>query len=199
MKRNYAFAAAALAALIFLSGCENAQAASRTASASLSGASVAEIMESATEEITDDSSDSQSISNLPAEDTPQIQPLSPEEVQTQVAASAHDGIDIDLTRMSSTMVYGQVSGMMYTPDDYVGKTIRMRGESYSEYYDYTDTTYYSILIADATACCAQGVEYLLSDSAAYPEDGSEATVTGVFELYEELGVTYCRLGNASVQ
>ena len=112
--------------------------------------------------------------------------------------STPDGIDIDLTAMSSTMVFGQVSDMMYLPDDYVGKTIRMQGSACSVYSDETDLTYYYILIADAAACCAQGLEYVLAEGADYPEDGTEAVVTGVFELYDELGITYSRLRDAAV-
>lgn len=118
--------------------------------------------------------------------------------ETGESISAHDGIDVDLTRMSSTMVYGQVSDMMYLPEDYVGKTIRMRGQSYSSYYEETDTTYYYLLIADAAACCAQGLEYVLADGVEYPDEEAEATVTGVFEMYDELGITYCRLNNATL-
>lgn len=114
------------------------------------------------------------------------------------AQFAHDGIDIDLTRMSAVMVYGQVSGMMYTPDEYVGKTIRMQGQTASAYVEKTGTTYYAILISDATACCAQGIEYRLPEGSLYPKDDAVATVTGTFELYDELGATYCRLGNAVV-
>ena len=63
----------------------------------------------------------------------------------------------------------------------------------------TDQTYHSVLIADATACCAQGLEYVLADAdAAYPESDAEVTVTGKFELYEELGMMYCRLKDATI-
>ena len=48
----------------------------------------------------------------------------------------------------------------------------------------TGVTYYAIIIPDATACCAQGIEYLLLDGYDYPEDGGKAAVTGIFTLYE---------------
>jgi len=120
---------------------------------------------------------------------------------TTAAATVSDaGVDIDLTAMSSTMVFAEVSNMMISPEDYVGKTVRMRGEAVSTYYDETETTYYSVIVADATACCAQGLEYLLSDAdAEYPADGMEITVSGQFEMYEELGMPYCRLRQAAVE
>ena len=174
----------ALCALTLLAGCGGQQAASKAAVTGLSGASVSELLENA-------ANADQPVPAAPVESQPP-------EPAAEMENFSHDGIDVDLTRMSGTMVYGQVSGMMYLPDDYVGKTIRMRGQSASYYYDETDTTYYSVIIADATACCAQGIEYVLADGGAYPADETGVTVTGVFELYDELGITYCRLADATV-
>ena len=42
-------------------------------------------------------------------------------------------VDIDLTRMSSTMVYSTVLNMVNKPATFVGKTMRMRGE-YTTYH-----------------------------------------------------------------
>ena len=36
-------------------------------------------------------------------------------------------VDVDLTVLSSTMVYAEVFNMMMSPDDYIGRTIRMTG------------------------------------------------------------------------
>ena len=113
-------------------------------------------------------------------------------------ASAPAAVDVDLTQLSSTMVYSEVYNIMMAPEDYVGKVIRMNGECVSAYYEPTDATYYSIIIQDATACCAQGIEYVLDDGQAYPEDGGEATVTGRFESYDENGTTWYHLVDASV-
>ena len=116
-----------------------------------------------------------------------------QETSTEAAA-----VDVDLTQLSSTMVYSEVYNIMMAPEDYVGKIIRMNGECVSAYYEPTDATYYSIIIQDATACCAQGIEYVLGDGQAYPEDGGEATVTGRFESYDENGTTWYHLVDASV-
>ena len=43
-------------------------------------------------------------------------------------------VDIDLTRMSGTMVYAQVFQMVTEPEKYVGKRIKMKGV-FSSYYD----------------------------------------------------------------
>ena len=42
------------------------------------------------------------------------------------------------------------------------------------------------------------MEYVLADGARYPKDETQATVTGVFELYDEMGTTYCRLSDATL-
>lgn len=111
-----------------------------------------------------------------------------------------EGVDIDLSSLSSTVVYAQVYNMMFYSEDFVGKTIRMNG-IYSEYYDETTNKHYSAcIIMDATACCSQGIEFELSDDYVYPDaypiDGDYCTVEGVFDLYEEDGYTYCTLRNA---
>ncbi|MBQ9347867.1 MAG: hypothetical protein IJT94_11125 [Oscillibacter sp.] len=188
-----------LTLLLVLSGC-GAQAVSSKVPAAAAGGSMEQILEDAAGTETDAAAEAAEAAELvtAAAEAAAIETASGTGVDA-AASSAHDGIDVDLTRMSSTMVYGQVSDIMYMPDNYVGKTIRMRGQSYSSYFDETDTTYYYILIADATECCAQGIEYTLTDGTVYPADETEATVTGVFELYDELGVTYCRLKDAVVE
>lgn len=111
------------------------------------------------------------------------------------------GVDVDLTQLSSTMVYSEVYNMMYTPEDYVGKIIQMSGQ-FNVYSDeLTGANYYVVLIADATACCQQGMEFILEDDdypGKYPEIGMDTTVKGTFELYDDKGTTYCHLINAEI-
>ncbi|MCR5523755.1 MAG: hypothetical protein K6F64_09010 [Clostridia bacterium] len=49
--------------------------------------------------------------------------------------------------------------------------------------------YYACLIADATACCSQGIEFLPTVKVNYPGDfppeGTDITVTGIFDTYYE--------------
>ena len=113
-----------------------------------------------------------------------------------------DDLDVDLTRLSSTMVYSEVYNMMYTPDDYIGKTVKMKGQF--AYYEDPETKkqYFACIIADATACCSQGLEFILTGEHTYPNDYpevySDITVTGTFETYEENGFKYCRLKDAAI-
>lgn len=117
-------------------------------------------------------------------------------------SSTAEGVDVDLTALSSTMVYSEVYNMMVAPDKYIGKTVRMRGQ-FALYEDTESSArYFACIIADATACCSQGLEFVLTGEHTYPKDypelGSEITVTGIFELYEENGLQYCRLANATI-
>lgn len=108
------------------------------------------------------------------------------------------GIDVDLTKLSSTMVYSEVYNMMMNPSDYIGKTVKMRGQF--AVYQTTEQDYFACVIADATACCQQGLEFVLSGTHSYPDDypalGTEITVVGQFQTYMEGGQMYCHLCDA---
>lgn len=80
--------------------------------------------------------------------------LEPEvDADANTVLSNTNGIDIDLTSLSSTMVYSEVYNMMYEPDSYIGKTIRMDG-IYTAYHDESSgNNYFACIIQDATACC----------------------------------------------
>lgn len=110
--------------------------------------------------------------------------------------------DIDLTVLSSTMVYSQVYDIVYSPQNYVGKTIKMKGMFSDFYNQVTDKHYFACIIQDATACCSQGIEFILSDQYVYPDDypksGEECTVKGVFNVYQEGKYTYCTLQDAEL-
>ncbi|MBR1586054.1 MAG: hypothetical protein IJ662_10980 [Clostridia bacterium] len=112
-------------------------------------------------------------------------------------------IDLDLSQMSGTIVYSQVSNILADPSAYTGKVIKMTG-----YYDvFEDTssgnTYFSCIIPDATACCAQGFEFVWAGEHAYPNDypapGTGVTVTGRFETYTEDEYLYVHLVDADVE
>ena len=67
----------------------------------------------------------------------------------------------------------------------------------------TGEIYYSCIIQDATACCANGIEFLRKGEFKYPEDypepGDEVRVVGYFETYEEDGELYARLRDATME
>lgn len=95
------------------------------------------------------------------------------------------------------MVFGAYN-MMMTPEDYVGKTVKMRG-AYATYHDdATGNDYYACIIQDATACCTQGMEFILADGNYPTEEGSEVTVSGTFDTYYEGEAMYCTLRDAKL-
>ncbi len=129
------------------------------------------------------------------EGAPEPEPLTLDESVLQT-----EGVDIDLTVLSSVMVYSQVYSLITDSDRYLGKTVKMSGM-----YACTDMTqstefYCACIIQDATQCCSQGIEFVLDDSYSFPDDypeyGDDITVIGEFDTYEDGGYTYCTLRNA---
>lgn len=111
-------------------------------------------------------------------------------------------VDLDLSNLSGTFVYSQVYNMMYEPDAYIGKVIKMAGY-YSAYEDTErGIVYHACVIPDATACCAQGIEFVWGGEHTwpddYPEEGTDIVVTGRLETYEKDGYMYLHLVDAEL-
>ncbi len=110
---------------------------------------------------------------------------------------SYEDIDMDLTAMSDTVMYSVVTDMANNPEEYMGRTIKMTGSFASMYVEEQGKTLYACLIQDATACCSQGLEFEpIEEPDESLEQGSEITVVGVLDSYEEDDVTYCTLRNA---
>ncbi|MBR4344112.1 MAG: hypothetical protein IKP88_15680 [Lachnospiraceae bacterium] len=143
---------------------------------------------------------------IPTTDVPEKITEVPEQItdpqgkQTSENIPEYKNVDIDLTELSSTMVYSEVYNMMSMPENYIGKTIRMEGDYYTYYDEKQNQYYFACLIRDATACCAQGIEFVLAGDYTYPDDypeeGSFVCVSGVFDTYVDEPFTYCTLRNA---
>lgn len=114
--------------------------------------------------------------------------------------STTEGIDVDLTTLSSTMVYSEVYNMLSSPEDYKGKVIKMEGQfvSYQDVFQGID--YFACLIMDATACCSQGLEFVPKGKYSFPEDfpadGDMITVIGTFDTYMDGDYELCTLKDA---
>ena len=116
------------------------------------------------------------------------------------------GVDYDLTTMNSDMVYASVYQLMVDPETYVGKTFKMQGTYYSTFYEPTNKYYHYVIIEDAAACCAQGLEFVWGDGShvypdEYPANESRVEVSGTFETYKEGEDErlYCRIVNATMR
>ena len=116
----------------------------------------------------------------------------------EAASEEAEKIDVDLSSLSSTMVYSEVYNMVSSPEDYKGKMVRMTGTF--GVYEGEERNYFSCMIADATSCCSNGIEFVLSGDHTYPEDypelGETITVTGTFATYMEGEYEYCQLIDA---
>ena len=116
----------------------------------------------------------------------------------------YEHIDIDLTTMNATMVFSQVSDMINKPSTYTSKIVKVKGPFRP--YESTDpnSCYPAILVQDATACCGNGLEFLLygvprctmQGGNGYPLLNEEATIVGRFETYLEDYSLYIHLVDA---
>ena len=132
-------------------------------------------------------------------------PLQTLPLETAPTADTAESTFVDLTALSSTMVYAEVFAMMSSPEDYVGKTVKMqgifsKGQLYAAGSLNDGGTVFACVIQDATACCAQGIPFELAGDYTYPQDypelGDTITVVGTFEIHEQEGMEFCRLRDA---
>ena len=96
--------------------------------------------------------------------------------------SVAENVDVDLTKLSSTMIYSEVFNILQTPADYRGKTFKIRGTYMVSHDPQKDEYHHACVIFDATACCMQGMEFELVDEN-YPSPDGEITLLGRFDTY----------------
>ena len=134
-------------------------------------------------------------------------PLETLPLETAPSKDTAESTFVDLTALSSTMVYGEVFAMMSSPEDYVGKTVKMqgifsKGQLYAAGSLNDGGTVFACVIQDATACCAQGIPFELAGDHTYPQDypelGDTITVVGTFEIHQQEGMEFCRLRDAEL-
>ena len=132
-------------------------------------------------------------------------PLQTLPLETAPSKDTGESTFVDLTALSSTMVYAEVFAMMSSPEDYVGKTVKMqgifsKGQLYAAGSLNDGGTVFACVIQDATACCAQGIPFELAGDHTYPQDypelGDTITVVGTFEIHQQEGMQFCRLRDA---
>lgn len=134
-------------------------------------------------------------------------PLETLPLETAPSKDTAESTLVDLTALSSTMVYAEVFAMMSSPEDYVGKTVKMqgifsKGQLYAAGSLNDGGTVFACVIQDATACCAQGIPFELAGDYTYPQDypelGDAITVVGTFEIHQQEGMEFCRLRDAEL-
>ena len=179
------------AAILLSTGCAGNNPGSRVGSQPTGAKDVIESQIAAAESTTI----SETTSSLPSEETTVA-----ESVTETMAESSDDEYDIDLTIDNADLIYAEVFAMVYTPEDYVGKTVKMKGQFVFYYDEEAGMYYYACLIKDAMACCAQGLEFIPTGDCVYPDDFPPAmtdiNVTGTFNILEDNGETYVALTDA---
>lgn len=116
----------------------------------------------------------------------------------------YENIDIDLTKMSATLVYSEVYNMMDSPSNYIDKIVKVSGPFRPFESNDPNYCYPAIVVKDATACCANGLEFLLygvprcsiEGGNGYPLYDEEATIVGKFATYLEDRYMYVHLIDA---
>ena len=198
-----------LALICAAAGCGNNETADRTGNQTANVKDVLEAGMAEAEENTDDVLRADKEGNEPSQESTAEERQSgvdegapaPEPV-TETALSSTEGIDIDLTTLSSTMVYSEVFNMMADPKSFVGKTVKMDGMFSVFHDDIANVDYFACIVKDATACCSQGIEFVLAGDHVYPDDypelGTDICVSGVFDMYEDGGYTYVTLRDAKL-
>lgn len=127
-------------------------------------------------------------------------------MQPDLSEDALPVVDLDLTTLSSTMVYAEVFNMISSPNNYIGKIIRLKG-IFMVYQDpETNKVYCSVIVQDATACCAQGFNVVMPAQAHYPHDyppaQSEVTIVATIQAdrtLEEHGILMLQLADITFE
>ncbi|MBM6898553.1 hypothetical protein H6B10_02330 [Gemmiger formicilis] len=112
-------------------------------------------------------------------------PSAPVSTLTPAPTRDPEAVDVDLTELSSTMVFAEVAAMVRDPEQYLGKRVRMQGQLavYPANPALDVDYFYTVVVQDATACCQQGLEFIWEDGT-QPEAGTELVVTGIFTEYD---------------
>ena len=101
------------------------------------------------------------------------------------------------------MAYATLNDIFARYGEYQGRIIRVSGTFEAYYSEDTGRYYYSCIIYDAAACCTLVIEFLLAGDATYPDDyppsGSQITVSGIFDTYEENGYLFSQLTDATLE
>ena len=185
-----------LISLLTLAGCQNPGAISRHGANQTTG--IGDILASVSAESTSETTTA-ATAEITTETTPASEDINPYDIES-ILENGTEGVDIDLTVLSANMVYSEVFAMVYSPEDYIGKVIKMKGPFSYLCDEATGNVYYACIIRDATQCCAQGLEFIPADDYTYPDDfpeiGEDICVIGVFDTYMEGDAKYLTLRDA---
>ena len=196
-QRKIIFLTTVLATVILLAGCGDNTASGRV---DVQTTGISDVLQSA---MAEEDSRNAAEESTTADSQPETETETVIMSESSPADNSDPGdVDIDLTVLSANMVYSTVFDMLYEPEVYVGKTVKMEGMFTFIFVQETEKYLFGCIISDATACCSQGIEFIPTDDYHYPEGfpqgGENITVTGVFEILEDNGEKYIALTNAKI-
>ena len=93
-------------------------------------------------------------------------------------------VDLDLTTMSSTMIFAQISDVVFNVQNYLGTSLRLNGtfQLWQDSNTETKKNIYVVMVWDAMGCCPQGIELRLPEGMEKPKDLSDIQVEGIISL-----------------
>ena len=96
--------------------------------------------------------------------------------------------DMDLTRLSSAIVYAQVYNMLMEADNFNGVHVKMNGIFYENTDSEKGSLFQCVLVKDSTGCCSVGFDVLKgNESIKFPANLTEVQVEGTFTVKEDSG------------
>lgn len=156
-------------------------------------------------------SSSQAVSFDESTSFTQKEKLTEEEKHSKTMQDTPQAVDMDLTGFTPNMLYAEVYHMEMSPDEYIGKTIRITG-NFARFQTLDENglpisgkDVLVCLVSDAMACCSVGLEFVPADETEFlknqPEQASRITVTGRCDIFkDESGfITIIRLNDAKIE
>lgn len=94
--------------------------------------------------------------------------------------------NIDLTQLSSAIVYAQVYNMLMEAEKFNGVHVKMNGIFYENSDSDKGSIFQCVLVKDNTGCCSVGFDILKgSESIKFPANLTEIQVEGTFIVKED--------------
>ena len=101
-------------------------------------------------------------------------------------------IDVDFLSMKPAIAFASAADIGLNPSEYEGKTIRAMGRCVSSRHS-PEVIYYYVIVEDEAGCCLEFLEFRLTQNDFYPDDNAIIEISGIIELYENMGDIYCRI------
>lgn len=99
--------------------------------------------------------------------------------------SAAQEPQVDLSRLSDTMAYAEFFYVASQPENYRGKTMRIRGEYQTLYAESIQKTMHWLVLTDQAACCSVALTLELPEGSQiqFPENGANMELVGLVDYY----------------